>query len=80
MRATDFGSRLTDRELQILEAIADGWSAKETARILGITPRTVECHIDAVRMKLRARNRTHAIAIALARELLPSRILHRAAA
>ncbi|MBV1690321.1 helix-turn-helix transcriptional regulator [Novosphingobium sp. G106] len=70
MRAVEAGSPLTDRELQILGAIADGWSAKEAARTLGITPRTVECHLDTARMKLGARNRTHTVTIALALGLL----------
>lgn len=70
MRAAEAGSSLTDRELEILGAIAEGWSAKEAARILGIMPRTVECHLDTARMKLSARNRTHTVTLALAMGLL----------
>ena len=52
---------LTGREQQILELIADGGSAKQVARCIGIAPRTVERHIDNIRLKLHARNTPHAI-------------------
>jgi LuxR family transcriptional regulator, transcriptional regulator of spore coat protein len=64
-------SALTGRELQILELIALGYSAKETAQRLAIAHRTVEAHLDTMRLKLRARNRTHMVAIAIDRDLLP---------
>lgn len=56
--------RLTLRELQILELVAQGYSAKEIAQEIHVAPRTVESHIDTIRLKLRARNRTHMVAIA----------------
>ena len=56
--------RLTLRELQILELVAQGYSAKEVAQVIHVAPRTVESHIDTIRLKLRARNRTHMVAIA----------------
>ena len=62
---------LTGRELQILELVALGYSAKETAQRFAITPRTVEAHLDTMRLKLRARNRTHMVAIAIDLNLLP---------
>ncbi|MBV1690394.1 helix-turn-helix transcriptional regulator [Novosphingobium sp. G106] len=62
---------LTVRELQILELIALGASAKEVAQECGIAPRTVECHLDTMRLKLRARNRTHMVALAIELALLP---------
>lgn len=61
---------LTNRELQILELIALGKSAKEVAQECDIAPRTVECHLDTMRLKLQARNRTHMVAIAIASNLL----------
>jgi len=63
--------QLTKRELQILEYMALGHSAKEAAKHCGITPRTVETHLDTMRLKLRARNRVHMVAIALGTGLLP---------
>jgi DNA-binding CsgD family transcriptional regulator len=62
---------LTDRELEILMLIAHGQSAKEAALACGIAPRTVESQLDAIRMKLGARNRSHMVAIAIASHILP---------
>lgn len=62
---------LTVRELQILELIALGGSAKEVAQECGIAPRTVECHLDTMRLKLRARNRTHMVALAIGLAVFP---------
>lgn len=64
------GLDLTVRELQILELVALGFSAKEVAQQIEIAPRTVECHIDTMRLKMRARNRTHMVAIAIASNIL----------
>ena len=52
---------LTPREQEILELVAKGLSAKEIAGQIGIAPRTVEGHIDSVRLKVRARNKTHMV-------------------
>lgn len=57
--------KLTTRELQILGLVALGYSAKEVAMKCGIGHRTVEVHLDTARLKLRARNRTHVVAIAI---------------
>ena len=65
---------LTTREQQILELVAQGLSAKEVAQEIEIAPRTVERHIDNVRLKTRARNRTHMVTLALeAGILIPSK-------
>lgn len=56
---------LTVREQQVLELVAQGLSAKETAQAIEIAPRTVERHIENVRLKLRARNRTHMVTLAM---------------
>lgn len=61
---------LTAREQQVLELIAQGLSAKEAAQAITIAPRTVERHIENVRLKLRARNRTHMVTLALELGLL----------
>lgn len=45
----------------MLELVAAGYSAKEVAHQLGIAPRTVERHIENVRLKMRARNRAHMV-------------------
>lgn len=61
---------LTRREFQILELVAQGFSAKEVAQSIAIAPRTVEGHIDTIRLKLHARNRAHMVAKAIAARLL----------
>lgn len=52
---------LTHREHQVLELVAGGYSAKQIASQIGIAPRTVEGHIENVRLKMRARNKTHLV-------------------
>ncbi|AXB79748.1 response regulator transcription factor [Novosphingobium sp. P6W] len=61
---------LTNRESEILRAIAQGLSAKEVAKQLNIAPRTVERHIDHIRLKTRTRNRSHMVAFAIANGLV----------
>lgn len=58
---TDQQLSLTARETQVLELVAMGFSAKEIALSMTIAPRTVERHIENVRLKMRARNRTHMV-------------------
>jgi DNA-binding CsgD family transcriptional regulator len=48
--------RLTPRELEVLELIANGNSNKEAGRLLGISPRTIEVHRAHIMDKTGARN------------------------
>ena len=43
---------LTERQVQIVELIANGCSNVEIAARLGISPRTAKAHSDALRQKL----------------------------
>ncbi len=52
---------LSPREQQVLKLVANGYSAKEVAGHVGIAPRTVERHIENIRLKMRARNRAHMV-------------------
>ena len=61
---------LTRREHDVLLHLAQGLSAKEVAIRLAITARTVESHIDRLRLKTRTRNRTHMVAHAIQQGLL----------
>jgi LuxR family transcriptional regulator, transcriptional regulator of spore coat protein len=63
---------LTGRECEVLRFVAIGQSNKEMAKLLGIAPRTVERHIENLRNKIRARNRAHMIAKAIAYGVLIS--------
>jgi DNA-binding CsgD family transcriptional regulator/pimeloyl-ACP methyl ester carboxylesterase len=52
------GGRLTDRELQVVALIAEGLTNAGIARILGVSVRTVDAHVEHVRTKLGVRSRT----------------------
>ena len=54
---------LSPREKQIISLIADGLNSKEIARMLCLAESTVGDHVKAIRAKLRARNRAHAVTI-----------------
>lgn len=54
--------KLTDREEQILELIADGFTNKEISYTLSISESTVENHIHHIYMKLGIANRAQAVA------------------
>ena len=61
------GSRgkLTRRQREILQLLADGGSTAAAAKDLGLSEETVKTHTKNVLARLGARNRTHAVAIAL---------------
>ena len=47
-----FGGRLTPRQREVLQLIAEGKSIKEIAQILKISPRTVEFHKNGIMQEL----------------------------
>lgn len=57
---------LTAREREVLQLVAEGLHAKEIARQLDISPRTVEVHKSRIMGKLGARNAAELVRIALA--------------
>ena len=61
------GSRgkLTRRQRQILQRLADGESTTVAARELDLSEETVKSHMKNALARLGAKNRTHAVAIAL---------------
>jgi DNA-binding CsgD family transcriptional regulator len=59
--------RLTVRERQVLTMVALGESGPTVACVLGISRATVETHVRNSLVKLRAKNRAHAIALGLQR-------------
>ena len=61
------GSRgkLTRRQREILQLLANGESTTVAARELDLSEETVKTHIKTALARLGARNRTHAVAIAL---------------
>lgn len=61
---------LTGRELEILRHLQGGHSNTEIGRVLAISPLTVKNHVQKILRKLRAQNRTEAVAKGLSLELL----------
>ncbi len=61
---TRFG--LTPREAEVLLWISCGKSNKDIAEILGLSPRTIDKHLEQIYAKLGVENRTAATALALA--------------
>ena len=61
---------LTDRQREILEAMAQGKANKEIAVQLGLQTDSVRQHVIAILSKLGATNRAEAVAIALRKHLL----------
>jgi len=53
---------LTDRERRCLEFLCGGLSAKQIAHFLKISTRTVEHDIEKIKIKVQARNVSHAVA------------------
>ncbi len=61
---------LTDREREVLEAVATGLPNKEIASKLGISEATVKAHVTHLLEKLGATDRTQAVTTALRRGLV----------
>jgi ATP/maltotriose-dependent transcriptional regulator MalT len=55
---------LSERELEVLSLIADGLSNAEIGRRLHVGRETVKSHARSILVKMPARNRTHAVALA----------------
>ena len=61
---------LSDRELEVLNSIAEGLSNKLIAHQLGISEHTVKTHVASILAKLDAASRTEAVAQAIRRGLV----------
>jgi len=61
---------LSDREIHVLRLVARGSSNRVIAAELLITEGTVKSHINNILSKLHARDRTHAVALALRRGVI----------
>lgn len=62
--------KLTRRQREILQMLADGGSTTNAARELELSEETVKTHTKHILARLEARNRTHAVAIALRESLI----------
>jgi len=61
---------LTDRELRVLNLVADGLSNPKIARVLSISRNTVKFHVSSIISKLGATSRTEAVTIGVKRGLI----------
>ena len=62
--------RLTPRQQEILQLYANGLSVKDIAFQLDVTESTIKAHTTAAYKNLGARDRSHAIAIAMREGLI----------
>ncbi|MEJ0014491.1 MAG: response regulator transcription factor [Actinomycetota bacterium] len=61
---------LTQRELDVIQILQTGWSAKEMGSHLFLSEATVKTHMASIYRKLSVKNRTQAIMVALANHLI----------
>ena len=57
MRAGEPGPRLTGRELEVAELVAEGLTNQAIAGRLSVAPRTAEAHVENIRRKLQVHSR-----------------------
>jgi two-component system, NarL family, response regulator len=61
---------LTEREVDVLRLIAQGYSNREAGAMLSVSEDTIKARLKSTLAKLNARDRTHAVIIALQRGLI----------
>lgn len=61
---------LSDRQVEILQRIADGLSTKQVARELGISHKTVYNHLNAIYRRLDTQSLTHAVLSAVRKGII----------
>lgn len=70
LRGADQTTRLTVRQVEVLQLTALGLAGKQIARHLGISVRTVEGHFDAMRQRTGTHSQAELIAFAVATGLV----------
>lgn len=65
-------SRLTLRQREVLQLLAEGYSMKEAAGILDVTPRTVAFHKYRIMEQFQVKNNAELYQFALKQSLVPS--------
>jgi len=61
---------LTPREIEVLSLVARGLGNREIGHLLGTAPGTVKAHVQSILSKLGAKDRTHAVTLALRRGII----------
>ena len=69
IRSDPHPPELTERQRKILDDTSKGLSSEQIATSLGISTYAVNQHLDVIRRKLGAQNRTEAVAIAFRKQL-----------
>ncbi|GAB3303068.1 hypothetical protein GCM10027298_20110 [Epidermidibacterium keratini] len=72
-RARELVARLTEREREVLAALADGLSNQQIGRRLALAEGTVKVHVSAILAKLEVDNRVSAALLAVESGVLPTR-------
>lgn len=57
-------ARMTRREMEVLNYLADGLTSNEISKILKISNHTVDWYMNGIQDKLNAKNRQHVVALA----------------
>jgi DNA-binding NarL/FixJ family response regulator len=68
--AEEYYPDLTDRELQVLDLLADGYANKQISVELGISEHTVKFHVSSIYTKLNVSNRAEAVRIGIQNGLI----------
>jgi two-component system NarL family response regulator len=61
---------LTSREIEILQLVSSGHSNKRIGLTLAISEETAKAHVRNIMAKLGARDRTHAVTLAVRRGIM----------
>lgn len=63
-------STLTNREMELLRAIAQGMSNKDIAELMNISERTVKNHVSHIFKKINVEDRTQAAVFAIKNDII----------
>ncbi len=61
---------MSQRELEVLQLVLQGYTNKEMAEVLIVSAETIKTHMSNILSKLQAKDRTHAAVIGLRRGLV----------
>lgn len=63
--AASVDTKMTRREMEVLNYLADGMTSNEISKVLQISNHTVDWYMNGIQDKLNAKNRQHVVALAL---------------
>lgn len=61
---------LCEREIKILQLLADGFENRQIAELLYVSAHTVKAHISSILKKMKVNNRTQAVSTAMRKGLI----------